>query len=98
MGRDCPDSAPTVKPRGAGGRAVDGLSASRVNPLTGRMILAVVLLGYGLYRALFVPGLMAASDPLLLVLFVLQALSESSRESASRCGRRGRRSRSSSSA
>jgi len=39
------------------------------------MLLAVVLLGYGLYRALFVPGLMAASDPLLLVLFVLQALS-----------------------
>jgi hypothetical protein len=47
-----------------------------VNPSTGRLILAVVLLGYGLYRALYVPGFLAgAPEPLLLVLFVLQALS-----------------------
>jgi hypothetical protein len=46
-----------------------------VSPSTGRLILAVVLLGYGLYRALYVPGLIVASDALLLVLFVLQAVS-----------------------
>lgn len=50
--------------------------ASRVTPSAGRLILAVVLLGYGLYRALYVPGfLVGTSEPLLLVLFVLQALS-----------------------
>src|SRR5262249_44360222 len=31
--------------------------------------------GYGLYRALYVPGLLVAPEPLLLVGFVLQALS-----------------------
>ena len=46
-----------------------------MSPSTGRLILAVVLLGYGLYRALYVPGLIVASDALLLVLFVLQAVS-----------------------
>jgi hypothetical protein len=75
MTSDCADGVPSVKRGAAGGRAVDGLSASRVSPSTGRLILAVVLLGYGLYRALYVPGLILASDALLLVLFVLQAVS-----------------------
>ena len=43
---------------------------------TTRALVAVALLGYGLYRALWVPGLMAGPPaPLLLVCFVLQALS-----------------------
>jgi len=46
-----------------------------VNRSTGLLLLAIALIGFGIYRALYLPGMLVdVQVPLLLVAFVLQAV------------------------
>ena len=49
--------------------------SSDVNRSTGLLTIAIALAGYGIYRALYLPGLVAGpSAPLLVIGFLLQAV------------------------
>ena len=45
-----------------------------MNRSTTLLLIAVALLGYGIYAVSYVPGLLAPSAPALLIGFVLQAV------------------------
>jgi hypothetical protein len=46
-----------------------------VNRATARLLIAIGLVGFGIYRALYLPGMLVAPQvPLLLIVFLLQAV------------------------